>query len=45
MNQSFNLLFYVRKAKANSQGEALIYLRITINGKVSEISKREVQPI
>ncbi|WP_297985438.1 Arm DNA-binding domain-containing protein [uncultured Chryseobacterium sp.] len=45
MNQTFNLLFSVRKAKANYQGEAPIYLRITINGKVSEISKRAVKPI
>ena len=45
MNQSFNLLFYVKKAKINSQGEAPIYLRITIDGKVSEIStKRCVKP-
>ncbi len=45
MNQTFNLLLYVRKAKANSQGEVPIYLRITIHGKVSEISKRAVKPI
>lgn len=45
MNQSFNLLFYVKKAKINSQGEAPIYLRITLDGKVSEIStKRCVKP-
>ena len=38
MNQSFNLLFYVKKTKINSQGEAPIYLRITIDGRVTEIS-------
>lgn len=40
MNQSFNMLFYVRKAKTNSQGEAPIYLRITIDRSVSEISTK-----
>ena len=45
MNQSFNLLFYVRKAKTNSKGEAPIYLRMTIDGIVSEIStKRNINP-
>lgn len=45
MNKTFNLLFYVKKAKVNSIGEAPIYLRITIDGKISEIStKRTVQP-
>ena len=45
MNQSFNLLFYVKKTKINSQGEAPIYLRITIDGRVTEISvKRTAKP-
>lgn len=45
MNQSFNLLFYVKKTKINSQGEAPIYLRITIDGRVTEISvKRTTKP-
>lgn len=44
MNKTFNLLFYVKKAKINSSGEAPIYLRITIDGKISEIStKRTIQ--
>lgn len=45
MNKTFNLLFYVRKSKINSLGEAPIYLRITIDGKKCEIStKRTIQP-
>lgn len=46
MNKSFNLFFYVKKAKINSLGEAPIYLRITIDGKASEIStKRSLKPL
>ncbi|CAA7197552.1 Arm DNA-binding domain-containing protein [Chryseobacterium potabilaquae] len=45
MNKTFNLLFYVKKAKMSAQGEAPIYMRITIDGKISKIStKRTVQP-
>lgn len=45
MNKTFNLLFYVKKAKIDSAGEAPVYLRITIDGKISEIStKRKIQP-
>lgn len=45
MNKTFNSLFYVKKAKINSVGESPIYLRITIDGKISEIStKRTVKP-
>lgn len=45
MNKTFNLLFYVKKAKINCAGEAPVYLRITVDGKISEIStKRKVQP-
>jgi len=44
MNKTFNLLFYVKKAKINSVGESPIYLRITIDSKISEIStKRTVK--
>lgn len=46
MNKTFNLLFYLKKAKINSQGEVPIYMRITIDGKVSEIStKRIILPL
>lgn len=45
MNKTFNLLFYMKKNKIDSAGEAPVYLRITIDGKISEIStKRKVQP-
>lgn len=45
MNNTFNLLYYLKKAKANSLGEVPIYLRITIDGKITEIStKRTIQP-
>ncbi|KGO10468.1 site-specific integrase [Elizabethkingia bruuniana] len=45
MNKTFNLLFYLKKAKINSRGEVPIYMRITIDGKISEVStKRTVLP-
>lgn len=45
MNKTFNLLFYVKKSKINSVGESPIYLRITIDSKIAEIStKRTVKP-
>lgn len=40
MNQTFSLLFYVKKAKENAKGECPIYLRITIDGKATEISAK-----
>ncbi|MGB4447480.1 MAG: site-specific integrase [Cloacibacterium sp.] len=46
MNKTFNLLFYVKKSKINFLGESPIYLRITIDGKISEISvKRTILPL
>jgi len=45
MNKSFNLLFHVKKSKINATGTAPIYLRITINGKATEVAtKRYIQP-
>jgi len=40
MNNSFSLLFYIKKYKKDSNGKADIYLRITLNGKRSESSIR-----
>ncbi|WP_339660036.1 site-specific integrase [Croceibacter atlanticus] len=45
MNTTFGLLFYLKKSKVNSAGNAPIYLRITVDGKRSEIStKRSINP-
>ena len=45
MNRTFNLLFYVKKAKTVANGTAPIYLRITIDGKITELAaKRYIQP-
>jgi hypothetical protein len=33
MNATISILFYLKRAKANSQGLAPIFQRITINGK------------
>lgn len=40
MNNSFSLLFYIKKCKADSSGRANIYLRITMDGQRSELSIR-----
>lgn len=40
MNNSFSLLFYIKKCKADSYGKANIYLRITLNGERAELSIR-----
>lgn len=45
MNKTFSLLFYVKKAKAVANGTAPIYLRITIDGKITELAaKRYIIP-
>ncbi len=45
MNKTFSLLFYVKRSKAIANGTAPIYLRITIDGKQTEIAaKRCIQP-
>lgn len=45
MNDSFSILFYIRKNKMDKNGMCTVYLRITVNGKRSEISlQRKVFP-
>jgi hypothetical protein len=45
MNKTFSLLFYVKKSKAAANGTAPIYLRITIDGKITEpAAKRHILP-
>jgi len=45
MNKTFSVLFYVKKAKAIANGTAPIYLRITIDGRQTEIAaKRYILP-
>lgn len=42
---SFSVLTYIRKSRLNQQGEADLFLRITVNGKRSEFSiQRKVKP-
>ena len=38
MQTSFSLLFYIKRSKADKNNRANIYLRITVNGKRSELS-------
>jgi len=43
MTKNFNILFHIRKEKANAEGMAPIYCRITVDGKRCELAiKREV---
>ncbi|MFV0566972.1 MAG: phage integrase SAM-like domain-containing protein [Flavobacteriaceae bacterium] len=44
MNKTFGLLFYLKKSKVDAQGKCPIYLRITIDGKRTEVStKRTIE--
>ncbi|HEY9219973.1 MAG TPA: Arm DNA-binding domain-containing protein [Lutibacter sp.] len=38
MENSFNLIFYIKKTKADASGKSMIYMRITVNGRRSELS-------
>ena len=40
MNKTFGLLFYLKKSKVDQQGNAPIYLRITIDGQRAELSAK-----
>jgi hypothetical protein len=45
MKKNLNLLFYLRKAKTKKNGEAPIYLRITVDGIRTETSAgRSINP-
>ncbi len=45
MKGSFSILFYPKGAKTDKQGKALIFARITVDGKRSEVSiKRRIHP-
>ncbi len=45
MKTNFNLLFYLKKQKVYASGPMPIYMRITVNGKRSEVSVgRECEP-
>ena len=45
LTTKFNHIFYLRKPKSYSSGPVDIYLRITVNGKRTEIStNRSVDP-
>ncbi len=45
MEKSFGLLFYLKKNKGYKDGETTIYIRITVNGSIAEVStKRKCDP-
>ena len=45
MNTKLSILFYIKRARSNSDGKSPIYLRITVDGKRTEFSiKRFVEP-
>ena len=45
MVKNLNILFYIRKDKADSLGNAPIYCRITVDGKRSELAIKREAPI
>ena len=38
MKQTFTVLLFLKTSKINSKGKAPIYVRVTVNGKRSEMS-------
>ena len=43
MENSFSLLFYIKKTKIDANGKSMIYMRVTVNGRRSELSiKRKI---
>ncbi len=45
MKNSISILFYIKRSKADASGRANIYLRITVDGRRSEMSIRRKVPI
>src|SRR5580700_6539264 len=45
MTKNFNILFYVRKDKADDQQNVPIYCRITVDGKRSELAIKRTTPL
>jgi hypothetical protein len=44
MFQTFSILFFLQRSKTTKDGKAPVYLRITVNGKRSQISiKRKIE--
>ena len=37
MQNLFSFIFYIKRSKADKNGKANIYLRITVNGKRAEL--------
>ncbi|GAB5472399.1 MAG: site-specific integrase [Maribacter sp.] len=45
MQNSYHILFYIKKGKADQKGNANIYLRITVDGQRSEMSINRKVPV
>ncbi|WP_276974603.1 hypothetical protein [Flavobacterium filum] len=41
MNTTVSILFYIKRAKANSQGISPIYVRVTVESKWFEFSSKK----